>query len=198
MTKNFEILLNLRDVSNYHEAFSFLKIFENKLFIYSPFVGKVYLNYNFIFPTQEHNNIAVLPEYIDESNIIHRIPEKYVSAKTYLSIMTAEILGKSKGTVVKVLSNSNILSSKYIELDEKIFENIVHNLKKYYDEDFYPIIKTVGIRSFHNSLPVIDVYNLKLKDMCKDGIISELDKNMVGKYLLNGIKSVVNGVENVT
>ena len=24
------------------------------------------------------------------------------------------------------------------------------------------------------------------------------DKNMVGKYLLNGIKSVVNGVENVT
>ncbi len=34
--------------------------------------------------------------------------------------------------------------------------------------------------------------------MCKAGIISELDKNMVGKYLLNGIKSVVNGVENVT
>lgn len=194
MTKNFEILLNLRDVSNYHEAFSFLKIFENKLFIYSPFVGKVYLNYNFIFPTQEHNNIAVLPEYIDESNIIHGIPEKYVSEKPYLSIMPTEILGKSKGTVVKVLSNSNILSSKYIELDEKIFENIVHNLKKYYAEDFYPIIKTVGIRSFHNNLPVIDVYNLKLKDMCKAGIISELDKNMVGKYLLNGIKSVVNGV----
>lgn len=192
LSTEFEILTNLNEVSNYQESFNFLKLFENRLFIYSPFVSKIYLDYKFIFPTSEKNNIAILPNHQNETSLVHNISNNYISDIPYISIMSADIINQS-GTVIKVISPNNLIESKYIILDSNVINNVNSILNKFYDHKFNPIVITNGIRSFHNSLPAIDIYHLDLKNLKEDGIISELDKNCVGKFLQNGIKSILYG-----
>lgn len=195
MTKEVELLRNLKEIANYQEAFDFLKIFENRLFIYSPFVEKIYLDYNFVFPNNEKNNIAVLPNHQNEFGFVHNIRSKYISKKPYISIMSADIINES-GTAVKILSSNKTIGSKYLKVDNEIFENAVLALYKFYDHMFYPIVITDGIRSFHNNLPSIDIYHLDLEKLQKDGMISELDKNGIKNILINGIKSIIHGESN--
>jgi hypothetical protein len=192
MTEQSELLINLKEISNYQEAFNFLKIFENKLFIYSPFVEKIYLDYNFIFPNKEHNNIAVLPNHHNVLAFVHNISSKYISNKPYISIMSSDIIN-DKGTTVKIVSSKNTIRSKYLKFDENILENVVDSLYNLHDHNFYPIVITDGIRSFHNNLPSIDIYHLNLEKLKEDGLISELDLNGIKNVLINGIKSIVQG-----
>lgn len=195
MTVKGELLLNLKEISNYQDSFDFLKVFENRLFIYSPFVEKIYLDYNFIFPNNEKNNIAVLPNHQNEFGFVHNISSKYISDKPYMSIMSADIINEN-GTTVKILSSNKTIGSKYLKFDNKILENVVSALYQFYDHSFYPIVITDGIRSFHNNLPSIDIYHLDLEKLQEDGLISELDRNGIKNILINGIKSIINGEEN--
>lgn len=195
INNNFEILTNLKEITNNQEAFDFLKIFENKLFIYSPVVSKIYLDYQFIFPTVEKNNIAILPKHQNESSVVHNIPEKYISSTPYVSIMSADIINKS-GTVIKILSKNQLIESKYIDVDENIIKNSILALEKFHNHEFIPIVITQGIRSFHNNLPAIDIYHLDLDKLKEDGFISELDSNGIKKFLTEGIKSILHGEKN--
>lgn len=192
MTENFEILKNLKEIEDSLNVFKFLQAFENKLFIYSPSVEKIYLNYSFIFPNKDSNNIAILPNHKDEISKVHNIPLKYISKKHYISVMPADIIDSS-GTVVKILNSEKMTPSKYFHIELDILKKINKEIKEIHSHDFYPILLTNGIRTLHNYLPVIDVYHLDLIGLEKDGYISSLDLFTIKNYFINGIKSMFNG-----
>lgn len=193
MTENFEILKNLKEIENSAAVFNFLKAFENKLFIYSPSVEKIYLNYSFIFPNKELNNIAILPNHKDEMSKVHNISIKYISKKPYVSVMPADIID-GNGTVVKILNSDTINSSKYLKIELDIIKKIQDEITNIHGHDFYPIVLTNGIRRLHESLPVIDIYHLDLIELEKDGIISNFDLFTIRNFLISGIKSIFKGI----
>jgi hypothetical protein len=159
---NTDLIWNLDGISNQDEAFQFLKLFENRLFVYSFMVEKIYTSYSFILPQKENHQIAVLPDHKLYHDIFHNISNDAVQ-NTNIAIFPGDVVGQ-KNIVIK-LPKQQYTTTKILPLKEGIA--FIYALYKKQGKTFLPVISNGDLKEYKNRMPCLYLHNINTIELKK-------------------------------
>ena len=73
-----DLAWDLDAITDRQQAIDFLLRFENRLCVYSGYVEKLYSNYSFVVPEEEHGSITILPDEQAWHDTFNEIPPEAV------------------------------------------------------------------------------------------------------------------------
>lgn len=163
-----DLIWDLNGISNRDEALSFLKLFENRLFVYSYTVQKIYSNYSFVFPEHEDGKIAVLPDHLRHHDVFQDVPNEAIE-KTDISVFPGDIVGLDN-IAIKYHSFRGG-ASKTLPLREGLI-NLIDEYSRM-GLSFLPVISNGDLREYENRMPCLYLQNVNINTMTQS--VSKLD-----------------------
>ena len=91
--QNQDLIWDLDSMARRELAERFIKLFENRLCVYSESVGQLYTNYSLHFPTDLGRKMVVLPNPYAFHDTLHGIDSQAIR-KTGLCVLPGKVLGK--------------------------------------------------------------------------------------------------------
>ncbi len=176
ISKKSDLIWTLDGIENQRDAFDFLKLFENRLFVYSYMVEKIYSNYSFVFPKSEQHKIAVLPNHQAHHDIFHNIKNAAIE-NTDIAIFPGDIVGQ-KNIVIKI-PKQPYTSSKIFPLKEGMA--FIYALYQKEGKDFLPVISNGDLKEYQNRMPCLYLHNINTKELSKT----------IAPFQIQGLKNTI-------
>ncbi|SDP09342.1 hypothetical protein [Pseudomonas jinjuensis] len=138
------------------EAIAFLRRFESRLCIYSPYVETLYSRYSFVIPEQPGGGITILPDEQAWFGTFHDIPADAVEP-TGIHLLPGETMGRN-GLYMKIPGTHRLAAST-----EKPFQDglkLLINRYRMRGEHFLPVLVKGDLREYEARLPSLHLHRL--------------------------------------
>jgi hypothetical protein len=136
----------------------FIKLFENRLCVYSESVRQLYTNYNLHFPHDQGRKMVVLPNPYAFHDTLHGI-EAHAVRKTGLCVLPGVVLGKP-GLLLTTQIKDGGPAPKTMPF-KRALAQIISNQKKAGDV-FLPVMMKGDLREFDQQMPYIHLHRLQV------------------------------------
>lgn len=158
MPQNQDLIWDLDSMTRRELAERFIRLFENRLCVYSESVAQLYTNYNLHFPSELGRKMVVLPSpyaFHDTLNGIERVAVR----KTGLCVMPGRIAGKP-GLLLTTLIKEGGPAPRRMPFKPALAQ-IINSQRKIGDE-FLPILMKGDLREFDQQMPYLHLHRLQV------------------------------------
>ena len=136
----------------------FIRLFENRLCVWSESVEQLYTNYSLHFPAELGRKMVVLPNPYAFHDTLHGIAAQAIR-KTGLCVLPGQLLGKS-GLLLSNQLPGNRLAPRSMPFKPALAQ-IINSQRKVGDE-FLPLLVKGDLREFDQQLPYLHLHRLQL------------------------------------
>jgi hypothetical protein len=147
---------DLDAITDRREAVAFLQRFENRLCIYSSYVEKLYSNYTFVVPEEEHGSITILPDEQAWHDTFNDIPADAVEP-TGIHILPGETMGYT-GLYLKIPGEHRLVASKELPFQEGL-KLLIHRYQAK-GESFLPVLIKGDLREYEARMPSLHLHRI--------------------------------------
>lgn len=159
---NPDLVWDLDHIARRELAERFIKVFENRLCVYSESVRQLYTNYNLHFPSDIGRKMVILPNPYAFHDTLHDIDALAVR-RTGLYILPGNFLGKPGLLLTKRVEDNNQSTLKTMPF-KKALAQIISNQKKLGDV-FLPILIKGDLREFGQQMPSLHLHRLQVSKL---------------------------------
>ncbi|WP_439858792.1 hypothetical protein [Pseudomonas sp. MBLB4136] len=156
--QNQDLIWDLDSIARRELAERFIKLFENRLCVYSESVRQLYTNYDLHFPSDLGRKMVVLPNPYAFHDTLHGI-ESLAVRKTGLCVLPGAVLGKP-GLLLATQIREGGPAPKTMPFKPALAQ-IISNQKKMGDL-FLPIMMKGDLREFDQQMPYIHLHRLQI------------------------------------
>jgi hypothetical protein len=156
--QNQDLIWDLDTMARRELAERFIKLFENRLCVYSESVRQLYTNYNLHFPHDQGRKMVVLPNPYAFHDTLHGI-EAHAVRKTGLCVLPGVVLGKP-GLLLTTQIRDGGPAPKTMPF-KRALAQIISNQKKAGDV-FLPVMMKGDLREFDQQMPYIHLHRLQV------------------------------------
>jgi hypothetical protein len=168
--QNQDLIWDLDTMARRELAERFIKLFENRLCVYSESVRQLYTNYNLHFPHDQGRKMVVLPNPYAFHDTLHGI-EAHAVRKTGLCVLPGVVLGKP-GLLLTTQIKDGGPAPKTMPF-KRALAQIISNQKKAGDV-FLPIMMKGDLREFDQQMPYIHLHRLQVTRLSR---LSSFDRD---------------------
>ena len=143
-------------ITSRQEAIAFLLRFENRLCVYSAYVEKLYSNYSFVVPEEEHGSITILPDEHAWHDTFHEIAADAV-LPTGAHILPGEVLGAT-GLYMKIPGEHRLSPSR--ELPFQAGLRLLIQRFRARGEPFLPVLAKGDLREYEERMPSLHLHRI--------------------------------------
>ena len=161
--QNQDLIWDLDTMARRELAERFIKLFENRLCVYSASVRQLYTNYNLHFPHDQGRKMVVLPNPYAFHDTLHGI-EAHAVRKTGLCVLPGVVLGKP-GLLLCTQIKDGGPAPKTMPF-KRALAQIISNQKKAGDV-FLPIMMKGDLREFDQQMPYIHLHRLQVNRLSR-------------------------------
>ncbi|MBM7061994.1 hypothetical protein JQX08_14880 [Pseudomonas sp. UL073] len=185
--QNQDLVWDLASLARREMAERFIRLFENRLCVYSESVEQLYTNYSLHFPSDLGRKMVVLPNAYAFHDTLHKI-EAVAVRKTDLCVVPGSLLQR-KGLLLGRLTVDGVLSPKTLPFKQALAQ-IITNQKKLGDA-FLPIMMKGDLREFDQRMPYIHLHRLQVQKLTRisaferDDIQSSITRKLLELYRLS-------------
>lgn len=161
--QNQDLIWDLDSMARRELAERFIKLFENRLCVYSESVHQLYTNYDLHFPADLGRKMVVLPNPYAFHDTLHGIDALAVR-KTGLCVLPGVVLGKP-GLLLSTEIKQGAPGPKTMPFKQALAQ-IISNQKKIGDV-FLPIMMKGDLREFDQQMPYIHLHRLQVQKLSR-------------------------------
>lgn len=155
---NPDLIWELDSLARRELAERFIRLFENRLCVWSESVEQLYTNYSLHFPAELGRKMVVLPNPYAFHDTLHGIAAQAIR-KTGLCVLPGQLLGKS-GLLLSNQLPGNRLAPRSMPFKPALAQ-IINSQRKVGDE-FLPLLVKGDLREFDQQLPYLHLHRLQL------------------------------------
>ena len=155
---NPDLIWDLDSLARRKLAERFIRLFENRLCVWSESVEQLYTNYSLHFPAELGRKMVVLPNPYAFHDTLHGIAAQAIR-KTGLCVLPGQLLGKS-GLLLSNQLPGNRLAPRSMPFKPALAQ-IINSQRKVGDE-FLPLLVKGDLREFDQQLPYLHLHRLQL------------------------------------
>ena len=155
---NPDLIWDLDSLARRELAERFIRLFENRLCVWSESVEQLYTNYSLHFPAELGRKMVVLPNPYAFHDTLHGIAAQAIR-KTGLCVLPGQLLGKS-GLLLSNQLPGNRLAPRSMPFKPALAQ-IINSQRKVGDE-FLPLLVKGDLREFDQQMPYIHLHRLQL------------------------------------
>ena len=155
---NPDLIWDLDSLARRELAERFIRLFENRLCVWSESVEQLYTNYSLQFPAELGRKMVVLPNPYAFHDTLHGIAAQAIR-KTGLCVLPGQLLGKS-GLLLSNQLPGNRLAPRSMPFKPALAQ-IINSQRKVGDE-FLPLLVKGDLREFDQQLPYLHLHRLQL------------------------------------
>lgn len=156
--QNQDLIWDLDSMARRELAERFIRLFENRLCVYSESVHQLYTNYDLHFPTDYGRKMVILPNPYAFHDTLHGIDAVAVR-KTGLCVLPGLVAGKP-GLLLSTQLGSGGLAPRSMPFKPALAQ-IISNQKKIGDI-FLPVLMKGDLREFDQQTPYLHLHRLQL------------------------------------
>ncbi|HUE92643.1 hypothetical protein [Pseudomonas sp.] len=161
--QNQDLVWDLNSIARRELAERFIKLFENRLCVFSESVHQLYTNYNLHFPSDQGRKMVVLPNPYAFHDTLHGIESQAVRP-TGLCVLPGVVLGKP-GLLLTTMFKEGGPAPKTMPFKQALAQ-IISNQKKAGDV-FLPIMMKGDLREFNQQMPYIHLHRLQVSRLTR-------------------------------
>lgn len=161
--QNQDLVWDLDSIARRELAERFIKLFENRLCVFSESVHQLYTNYNLHFPSDQGRKMVVLPNPYAFHDTLHGIESQAVR-KTGLCVLPGVVLGKP-GLLLTTMFKEGGPAPKTMPFKQALAQ-IISSQKKAGDV-FLPIMMKGDLREFNQQMPYIHLHRLQVSRLTR-------------------------------
>ncbi|MGH8355133.1 MAG: hypothetical protein ACRERY_16645 [Pseudomonas sp.] len=161
--QNQDLVWDLDRIAGRELAERFIKLFENRLCVYSESVRQLYTNYNLHFPSDLGRKMVVLPNPYAFHDTLHGIDAVAVR-KTGLCVLPGVVMGKP-GLLLTTEIKDGGPAPKTMPF-KKALAQIISNQKKIGDV-FLPVLIKGDLREFDQRMPYVHLHRLQVSRLTR-------------------------------
>ena len=173
---NQDLVWELDSMASRGLAERFMKLFENRLCVYSESVNQIYTNYSLHFPLELGRKMIVLPNPYAFHDTLHRI-EPSAIIKTGLCVIPGVAVGKPG-----VLLANHIIEGgpppRTTSFKRALAQIITQQMK--IGDVFLPILMKGDLREFDQQMPYIHLHRLQVSRLT---LLSEYERESIQKTI---------------
>ncbi|MET1076662.1 MAG: hypothetical protein ABWY06_01440 [Pseudomonas sp.] len=159
--QNQDLIWDLDSIARRELAERFIRLFENRLCVYSESVRQLYTNYNLHFPTDLGRKMVVLPNPYAFHDTLHGI-DAFAIRRTGLCVLPGVVLGKPGLLLASEIKDGGP-APKTMAFKPALAQ-IISNQKKIGDV-FLPIMMKGDLREFDQQMPYIHLHRLQVQKL---------------------------------
>ncbi len=156
--QNQDLIWDLDSIARRELAERFIKLFENRLCVYSESTRQLYTNYDLHFPSDMGRKMVVLPNPYAFHDTLHGI-EPQAIRRTGLCVLPGVVLDKP-GLLLTTLIKDGGPAPKTMAFKAALAQ-IISNQKKSGDL-FLPILIKGDLREFDQQMPYLHLHRLQI------------------------------------
>lgn len=157
---NPDLIWDLDRVEKRDLAERFIRLFENRLCVYSESVSQLYTNYGLHFPSEIGRKMVVLPNPYAFHDTLHHISPLSVR-KTGLCVLPGEFHDHKGLLLARLGSNGEMLQARPFK---SALAQIISKLKESGDM-FLPVLVKGDLREFDQRMPYLHLHRLQLSNL---------------------------------
>ena len=161
--QNSDLIWDLDNMARRELAERFIRLFENRLCVYSDSVAQLYTNYNLHFPSELGRKMVVLPNPYAFHDTLHGI-EQVAVRKTGLCVIPGMVNGKP-GLLLTTLMKEGGPAPKTMPFKPALAQ-IISSQRKIGDE-FLPILMKGDLREFDQQMPYLHLHRLQVDKLLR-------------------------------
>ncbi len=161
--QNSDLIWDLDNMARRELAERFIRLFENRLCVYSDSVAQLYTNYNLHFPSELGRKMVVLPNPYAFHDTLHGI-ECVAVRKTGLCVIPGMVNGKP-GLLLTTLMKEGGPAPKTMPFKPALAQ-IISSQRKIGDE-FLPILMKGDLREFDQQMPYLHLHRLQVEKLLR-------------------------------
>lgn len=156
--QNQDLIWDMASMARRELAERFIKLFENRLCVYSESVGQLYTNYGLHFPSDLGRKMVVLPNPYAFHDTLHGIDSQAIR-KTGLCVMPSTISDRP-GLMISTHLRDGNSTPKTVPFKPALAQ-IISQQRKLGDV-FLPVLMKGDLREFDQQMPYIHLHRLQL------------------------------------
>lgn len=156
--QNQDLVWDLDSMARRELAERFIKLFENRLCVYSESVGQLYTNYSLHFPSELGRKMVVLPNPYAFHDTLHGIDAQAIR-KTGLCVLPGKLQGKP-GLLLSTQITGQGPAPRSMPFKPALAQ-IISNQKKVGDL-FLPVLVKGDLREFNQQMPYLHLHRLQV------------------------------------
>lgn len=157
---NPDLIWDLDRVEKRDLAERFIRLFENRLCVYSESVSQLYTNYGLHFPTEIGRKMVVLPNPYAFHDTLHHISPLSVR-KTGLCVLPGQFQDHKGLLLTRLGDNGELLQARPFK---SALAQIISKLKQNGDV-FLPVLVKGDLREFDQRMPYLHLHRLQLTNL---------------------------------
>ncbi len=161
--QNSDLIWDLDNMARRELAERFIRLFENRLCVYSDSVAQLYTNYDLHFPSELGRKMVVLPNPYAFHDTLHGI-ERVAVRKTGLCVIPGMVNGKP-GLLLSTLMKEGGPAPKTMPFKPALAQ-IISSQRKIGDE-FLPILMKGDLREFDQQMPYLHLHRLQVDKLLR-------------------------------
>ena len=161
--QNQDLIWDLDSIARRELAERFIRLFENRLCVYSESVRQLYTNYNLHFPADYGRKMVILPNPYAFHDTLHGI-EPVAVRKTGLCVLPGVVLGKP-GLLLTTQTGDGRPAPRTLPFKQALAQ-IIGNQKKVNDV-FLPILMKGDLREFDQKMPYLHLHRLQVQRLTR-------------------------------
>jgi hypothetical protein len=159
--ENSDLVWNLDHIARREAAEEFIRLFENRLCVFSESARQLYTNYNLHFPSELGRRMVVLSNPYAFHDTLHGIDANAVHS-TGLYVMAGRLHGKKTLLLAKQLQDGD-KKPRTMPFKQALAQ-IISNQKKL-GEVFLPVLVKGDLREFGQQLPYLHLHRLQISKL---------------------------------
>ena len=157
---NLDLIWDLDRLEQRELAQRFIRLFENRLCVYSESVSQLYTNYGLHFPAELGRKMVVLPNpYAFHDTLNHISP--YSVRNTGLCVLTGQYHGHNGLLQARLGAQGEMLQARPFK---SALAQIISKLKQNGDV-FLPVLMKGDLREFDQRMPYLHLHRLQLTQL---------------------------------
>ncbi|HEY8330672.1 MAG TPA: hypothetical protein VIO83_05015 [Pseudomonas sp.] len=157
---NLDLIWDLDRLEQRELAQRFIRLFENRLCVYSESVSQLYTNYGLHFPAELGRKMVVLPNpYAFHDTLNHISP--YSVRKTGLCVLPGQFQGHNGLLLARLGAQGEMLQARPFK---SALAQIISKLKQNGDV-FLPVLMKGDLREFDQRMPYLHLHRLQLTQL---------------------------------
>lgn len=158
--QNLDLIWDLDNVEKKDLAERFIRLFENRLCVYSESVSQLYTNYGLHFPSESGRKMVVLPNPYAFHDTLHHISPNSVR-KTGLCVLPGHYQDHNGLLLARLGANGELLQARPFK---SALAQIIARLKQNGDV-FLPVLIKGDLREFDRRMPYLHLHRLQLTNL---------------------------------
>ena len=155
--QNQDLIWDLDSIARRELAERFIKLFENRLCVYSESVSQLYTNYGLHFPAELGRKMVVLPNPYAFHDTLNHISPLSVR-KTGLCVLPGQFHGHKGLLLARLGAQGELLQARPFK---SALAQIISKLKESGDV-FLPVLVKGDLREFDQRMPYLHLHRLQL------------------------------------